>query len=130
MYMLWVYYEIHQLSNQYNILGKANILCLRNKKTNPLYCKMFFTVLFVQVLKCNPDCHILACTPSNSAADLIAQRLVTHVSKADVMRLNAASRNIQTIPEKIRVGYYLFLWQYNISFNGSWSKCYHEKVYI
>lgn len=29
----------------------------------------------LQILRSQPDTHILVCTPSNSAADLLAQRL-------------------------------------------------------
>nr|XP_022302491.1 RNA helicase Mov10l1-like isoform X2 [Crassostrea virginica] len=53
----------------------------------------------LQVLTQIPHSRILACTPSNSAADLIAERL--HMSGAiktcDMIRLNAYQRNQETI---------------------------------
>ncbi|XP_071140956.1 putative helicase MOV-10 [Mytilus edulis] len=55
-----------------------------------------------QIWKTKPHTHILACTPSNSAADLIAERLLEHIPPRDILRLNAASRSYNTIPEKVK----------------------------
>lgn len=55
-----------------------------------------------QVWKCSACSHVLACTPSNSAADLIAKRLLQHIPKANILRLNAASRSWKAIPEEIK----------------------------
>ncbi|XP_038054523.1 putative helicase MOV-10 [Patiria miniata] len=49
--------------------------------------------------------RILACAPSNSAADLIATRLLTGgtpVAKTTVMRLNAQSRDWRTVDETLK----------------------------
>uniref|UniRef100_A0A0P4W405 RNA helicase n=1 Tax=Scylla olivacea TaxID=85551 RepID=A0A0P4W405_SCYOL len=55
-----------------------------------------------QVLKLDPNSRILACTPSNSAADLIAVRLLEHVPSSQIFRMHATSRAISTIPDKLR----------------------------
>ncbi|XP_033744522.1 putative helicase MOV-10 [Pecten maximus] len=49
-------------------------------------------------------CRILACAPSNSAADLIATRLLKiHViPKNDIIRLNAFSRSWDSIPSEVK----------------------------
>jgi helicase MOV-10 len=45
-----------------------------------------------------PDVRILACAPSNSAADLIAQRMGVSMDATSMFRLNAVSRAVETIP--------------------------------
>ncbi|KAL4226712.1 Helicase MOV-10 [Mactra antiquata] len=55
-----------------------------------------------QVWKSNRTTCILACTPSNSAADLIAKRLREHVPKTEIIRLNAASRSWSSVPEDVK----------------------------
>ena len=45
--------------------------------------------------------RILACAPSNSAADLIAVRLLETVSPADILRIYAQSRDPKKVPESI-----------------------------
>ncbi|KAI0241225.1 putative helicase mov-10-B.2 [Lamellibrachia satsuma] len=55
-----------------------------------------------QVLRVVPSAHIMACAPSNSAADLLAERLLLHVPAAQLFRLNAGSRSIITVPECIK----------------------------
>jgi helicase MOV-10 len=47
-----------------------------------------------QILKANPNNKILACAPSNSAADLIAIKL-EHLGPSILFRLNAISRSIK-----------------------------------
>lgn len=54
-----------------------------------------------QLLDKNPDVKILACAPSNSAADLIAERL-TVLGPSQLFRLNAASREYKTLPSGLR----------------------------
>lgn len=53
-----------------------------------------------QILHLNPDAHILACAPSNSAADLIAERLAD-LGKNQLFRLNAPSRSKRTVPTSV-----------------------------
>ncbi|TFY71300.1 hypothetical protein EVG20_g1693 [Dentipellis fragilis] len=53
-----------------------------------------------QILKKEPGAHILACAPSNSAADLIASRL-SDLGADHVFRLYAASRVKRAVPEEL-----------------------------
>lgn len=55
-----------------------------------------------QVLHCIPDSHILACAPSNSASDLLCQRLSVHVDKRMIYRIIASSRDYRSIPEDVK----------------------------
>uniref|UniRef100_A0A803J6K4 RNA helicase n=1 Tax=Xenopus tropicalis TaxID=8364 RepID=A0A803J6K4_XENTR len=56
-----------------------------------------------QVLKLIPDAHVLACAPSNSASDLLCERLLKHVNPKDIYRIMALSRDIRTVPEDIKI---------------------------
>ena len=53
-----------------------------------------------QVLKTRPDARVLACAPSNSAADVLAERL-TDVGKGKMFRLMAPSRNKNTVSSRV-----------------------------
>ncbi|XP_053562625.1 helicase MOV-10 [Bombina bombina] len=55
-----------------------------------------------QVFMCVPDSHVLACAPSNSAADLLCQRLMKHMNQKDLFRMLASSRDIRAVPEEIK----------------------------
>ncbi|KAM3933121.1 helicase MOV-10 [Leptodactylus fuscus] len=55
-----------------------------------------------QVLKHIPGCHVLACAPSNSASDLLCERLMNHIDKKDIYRIMAASRDFHFVPENIK----------------------------
>ncbi|KAA1478146.1 P-loop containing nucleoside triphosphate hydrolase protein [Dentipellis sp. KUC8613] len=46
----------------------------------------------LQLLLHEPSSHILVCTPSNSAADLLTARLAPHLDSTALFRLNAFSR--------------------------------------
>ncbi|KAH6905316.1 RNA helicase [Coprinopsis sp. MPI-PUGE-AT-0042] len=55
-----------------------------------------------QVLQKNPQASVLACAPSNSAADLIAERLCTGL-RADVLfRMYAPTRSKENMPDTLR----------------------------
>lgn len=54
-----------------------------------------------QILLRDPDARILACAPSNSAADLITQHLVV-LGKTQVLRLNSLSRKYSDLPKSLR----------------------------
>ncbi|XP_048408824.1 putative helicase MOV-10 isoform X2 [Stegostoma tigrinum] len=55
-----------------------------------------------QVLRCIPTAHILACAPTNSATDLLCQKIQKHVEKRYIYRLNAVSRSWDTIPRDVQ----------------------------
>ncbi|KAK9970577.1 hypothetical protein ABG768_026510 [Culter alburnus] len=57
-----------------------------------------------QVEKNIPDAYILACAPSNSAADQLCEKLITsrHVDAHKIYRLYASSRNPKDIPEVLK----------------------------
>lgn len=60
--------------------------------------------MLFQVLLNLPSCRILACAPSNSAADLIVHRLLQgRVVKSQVYRMCALSRLYSTVPDNIKV---------------------------
>ncbi|NXD77706.1 SDE3 helicase, partial [Halcyon senegalensis] len=48
------------------------------------------------------DARILACAPSNSAADLLCQRLIKDIAPRYIYRLMASSRNYQEVPADVR----------------------------
>ena len=55
-----------------------------------------------QVAKVSAGCHILATAPSNTAADLLTERLMGHIVKKDILRMHAASRLPSSIPTKVK----------------------------
>lgn len=54
-----------------------------------------------QVSRADPSAHILACAPSNSAGDLICERLTVHMDPHKVYRLYATSRDPRSVPKNI-----------------------------
>uniref|UniRef100_A0AAQ5Y6T4 RNA helicase n=1 Tax=Amphiprion ocellaris TaxID=80972 RepID=A0AAQ5Y6T4_AMPOC len=54
-----------------------------------------------QVSRADPSAHILACAPSNSACDLLCERLMVHMDSHQVYRLYASSRDPSTIPKNL-----------------------------
>ena len=54
-----------------------------------------------QLLRQNPLAKILACAPSNSAADLIAEKLVGSLSPDELFRFYASSRPVEATSEKL-----------------------------
>jgi helicase MOV-10 len=53
-----------------------------------------------QVLRYNPSARILACAPSNSAADIICSRL-NALNTEELFRFYAPSRNKETVPDDL-----------------------------
>lgn len=54
-----------------------------------------------QILTANPNSRILACAPSNSAADLLAQKLM-RLGSSVVFRLNSIVRNVEDLPKTLK----------------------------
>ncbi|NWV53748.1 SDE3 helicase, partial [Daphoenositta chrysoptera] len=54
-----------------------------------------------QVWTCFKDARILACAPSNSATDLLCQRLIKYIAPQNIYRLIASSRNYREVPTDI-----------------------------
>lgn len=84
-------------------------------------CFLVYLHVFVlfgrQILKQFPESRVLACAPSNSAADLVLQRVMEHtvIPKSQMMRLNAFGRSALSLPKDIKVCY-----KHNHSFELSW----------
>ncbi|KAK2465578.1 hypothetical protein APHAL10511_002470 [Amanita phalloides] len=55
----------------------------------------------IQILHRNPQARILACAPSNSAADLITRKLGPSLNKANLFRFNAPSRDKKALSDDI-----------------------------
>lgn len=56
-----------------------------------------------QIRARNPDTRVLLCAPSNSAADLIAERLQQQgVGPSEMFRLNAPSRSVNLLPPALK----------------------------
>lgn len=51
-----------------------------------------------QINRLDPNSWILAIAPSNSAADLLASRLIKHVPQSQLLRLHAPFRQYRSIP--------------------------------
>ena len=47
--------------------------------------------------------NILATAPSNSAADLLAHRLIAHIPKTEILRYYAPTRPEKEVPEGLRI---------------------------
>jgi helicase MOV-10 len=57
----------------------------------------------MQLVRRDASSKILACTPSNAAADLLIERLATAGLTVDeLFRLNASTRDIKSIPEDVQ----------------------------
>ncbi|KAG8913246.1 hypothetical protein FRC01_004650, partial [Tulasnella sp. 417] len=54
-----------------------------------------------QILDNQPDAKILACAPSNSAADIIAERLARVLPKRELFRMNAPTRQKENYPANL-----------------------------
>ncbi|XP_034021907.1 putative helicase mov-10-B.2 [Thalassophryne amazonica] len=54
-----------------------------------------------QVCKAEQSAHILACAPSNSASDLLCERLMAHMDPHRIYRVYASSRDRSTIPKSL-----------------------------
>ncbi|XP_029007903.1 putative helicase mov-10-B.1 isoform X2 [Betta splendens] len=54
-----------------------------------------------QVNRADPSARILACAPSNSACDLLCERLMVHMDPHQVYRLYSSSRDPKSVPQKL-----------------------------
>ncbi len=68
-----------------------------------LFVSLFLNIS--QVEKNIPGAYILACAPSNSAADQLCEKLIAsqHVDARKIFRLYASSRDPKDIPKVIKV---------------------------
>uniref|UniRef100_A0A8C6P2U8 RNA helicase n=1 Tax=Nothobranchius furzeri TaxID=105023 RepID=A0A8C6P2U8_NOTFU len=55
-----------------------------------------------QIEKTQASCHILACAPSNSAADLLCSKIRDHVDECMVYRMYASSRDPKLVPAHLK----------------------------
>ena len=55
----------------------------------------------IQTAKANPSSRILVCAPSNTATDLIVQRLAPYFGTGEMIRLLAFTRDRRTVPNDI-----------------------------
>uniref|UniRef100_A0A1A8HGY1 RNA helicase n=1 Tax=Nothobranchius korthausae TaxID=1143690 RepID=A0A1A8HGY1_9TELE len=55
-----------------------------------------------QIEKTQASCHILACAPSNSAADLLCSKIRDHVDECLVYRMYASSRDPKLVPDHLK----------------------------
>ncbi|KIK57484.1 hypothetical protein GYMLUDRAFT_46067 [Collybiopsis luxurians FD-317 M1] len=55
-----------------------------------------------QILRTQPEAHILLCAPSNPATDTLAQRLGTSLKPGEMLRLNDQNRTFAEVPDSIR----------------------------
>jgi helicase MOV-10 len=56
----------------------------------------------LQLLQKKPQARIFACAPSNSAADIIAERLARHLHEDELFRFYAPSRAWEQVPDQIK----------------------------
>ncbi|XP_042367148.1 putative helicase mov-10-B.1 [Plectropomus leopardus] len=54
-----------------------------------------------QVSRADPSAHMLACAPSNSASDLLCERLMEHMDPHRIYRVYASSRDPRTVPKNL-----------------------------
>ncbi|KAK0200904.1 P-loop containing nucleoside triphosphate hydrolase protein [Desarmillaria ectypa] len=55
-----------------------------------------------QILRVQPDAHVLVCAPSNPATDTLAERLGKVLKPAELFRLNDQNRTFAEVPDSIR----------------------------
>ncbi|KAM6925346.1 putative helicase mov-10-B.1 [Xenentodon cancila] len=55
-----------------------------------------------QIEKTQASCRILACAPSNSAADLLCSKIIQHVDEHKVYRMYATSRDPNFVPDNLK----------------------------
>ena len=103
------FYDIHVSQNQEQSQAVKAIL---NEVSAPAPYIIFGppgtgkTVTLVEAIKQvfmhNSKCRLLVCGSSNSSCDLLTERLLTDISKKDIIRFNARSRQISTASDQVK----------------------------
>ena len=76
---------------------------MHNSERDIIQIKIRLNVLILfQIWHAKEGSNILATAPSNSAADLLAQRLVAQIPKTQILRYYAPTRSEKEIPESLR----------------------------
>ncbi|ORX40980.1 P-loop containing nucleoside triphosphate hydrolase protein [Kockovaella imperatae] len=55
----------------------------------------------LSILQVNPHAHIIACAPSNPAADTIVSRLIPRMNANQLLRLNPPNRTFAEVPDDV-----------------------------
>ena len=82
----------------------TSLVCLSVYTLWLVFCYRDVVVFSIKVYYYQSGSHILACAPSNNAADLLAERILgsSVVTRKHLLRLNAASRKWDSVSSNIR----------------------------
>ena len=58
-------------------------------------------ISILEVLRMNDNCHVLVCTPSHTASDVVTRRLGEYLDRSKLFRLYPATRPVSNVPVDI-----------------------------